>query len=139
MKQFCFLFIVLFFAAFALLMAQDKESLSGERVDLERFTGLYGDPDEKNETSRLWVMISCDGYLVSGALWGGVGSWWMTSEADNIFTYEDSFTRLRMEFETDENGKGVRVNHDLEGIKTPLELLAPIPEDWGPCLERPKR
>ena len=122
----------------ALLTAQDN-IMSGARQDLGRFTGLYGDPSEKNETRRLWVMVSCDGYLVSGALWGGAAPWWMASESDNVFTYEDSFSKIIMEFETDENGNAVRMNHDLEGINTSLELLEPIPEDWGPCLERPKR
>jgi hypothetical protein len=139
MKQLFYLLILIFLAAPALLIAQDKPLSSEARNDLERFTGLYGDPEEKNENRRLWVMVSCDGYLVSGALWGDVAPWWMKSEADNIFTYADSFFKLRMEFKTDEDGKAIRMIHDLSFLKTPLERLGPIPEDWEPCLERPKR
>jgi len=109
------------------------------RNDLERFTGLYGDPEEKNEHRKLWVMVSCDGYLVSGALWGDVAPWWMKTEGDKAFNYADSFVKLKMEFETDANGKAVRMVHDLSYMKTPLERLGPVPDDWEPCLEPPER
>jgi hypothetical protein len=136
----CFnLLIIIFLVAPALLIAQDKPLLSELSKDLERFSGLYGDPEESNEYRKLWVMVSCDGQLVSGALWGDVAPWWMTAEGNNIFTYADSFFKLRVEFETDEEGKAIRMIHDLSFLKTPLEKLGPIPEDWDPCLERPKR
>jgi len=109
------------------------------RKDLERFTGLYGDPAEKNEHRKLWVMVSCDGYLISGALWGDVAPWWMKTEGDKAFSYADSFTTLNMEFETDDNGKAVRMAHDLSFMKTPLERLGPVPDDWEPCLEPHER
>ena len=109
------------------------------RTDLERFTGLYADPEEKNENRKLWVMISCDGYLVIGALWGDASPWWMKSEGDNIFSYKDSFTKLNINFETDSDGKAVKLNHDLSGMKSPLKRVGPLPDDWEPCLERPKR
>ena len=139
MKKFLYLLIFIFLSIPVMLFAQEKSLLSEPREDLQRFTGLYGDPEEKNETRRLWIMISCDGYLVSGALWGDVAPWWMTSEAENIFTYADSFFKLRLEFETDSDGKIKAMIHDFTGIKSPLKLLAPVPEEWGPCLERPKR
>lgn len=109
------------------------------RDDLERFTGLYGDPEESNENRRLWVMVSCDGYLVVGALWGDVAPWWMKSASDKAFSYSDTFTNVEMEFETDGSGKALRMIHNLSFLKTPLERLGPAPEDWGSCLERPKR
>jgi len=109
------------------------------RNDLERFTGLYGDPVESNENHKLWVMVSCDGYLVSGALWGDASPWWMKSESDNSFTYSDSFSKIRMEFITDKKGKAIKMIHDLSFMKTPLERLGPIPDDWEPCVEQPKR
>ncbi len=129
--------MILFFSSS--IIAQAKEFSSGARDDLMRFTGLYADPNEENELRKLWVMVSCDGYLVAGALWGDVAPWWMTSESENVFTYEDSFIQLRLEFETDENGKTVRMHHDLQGMKSPLVWSGPLPEDWDPCLERPKR
>lgn len=117
-----------------------KDNSSGKpRNDLERFTGIYGDPSEKNETRRLWVQVSCDGYLVSGALWGGASPWWMKSESDKVFTYKDPFSELRMKFVTVGNGKAVKMIHDLSFIKTPLERLGPIPDDWEPCVKRERR
>jgi hypothetical protein len=109
------------------------------RNDLERFTGIYGDPAEKNETRRLWVQVSCDGYLVSGALWGDASPWWMKSESDKVFTYKDSFSNLRMEFVTGSDGKAVKMIHDLSFMKSPLERLGPIPDDWKPCIDRAAR
>jgi len=105
------------------------------RDDLGRFTGLYGDPAEGNETRRIWVMVSCDGHLVSGALWGDASPWWMRSAADRVFTYSDSFTSFSMEFETGADGKASRMIHELEFMKSPLERLGPIPDDWGSCLK----
>jgi predicted flap endonuclease-1-like 5' DNA nuclease len=107
------------------------------RDDLKRFTGLYGDPSDPNR--NLWVTVSCDGYLVSGAMWGDVAPWWMKSVGDNVFTYQDSFSKLKMEFETDANGKAVSMKHDLEHLKSPLKRLGPLPDDFDPCMERPKR
>ena len=135
MKQIFYLLVIIFLVAPAMLMAQDKEVIK----DLGRYTGLYGDPEESNEYRKLWVMVSCDGQLVSGTLWGGAAGWWMKSEGDNVFTYADSFSNVRMEFETDKDGKAIRMNHDLSSIKTPLKRLGPIPDDWDPCFEQPKR
>jgi hypothetical protein len=118
---------------------KNDNSLGKPRNDLERFTGIYGDPSEKNETRRLWVQVSCDGYLVSGALWGDASPWWMKSESDKVFTYKDSFNELKMEFVTGSNGKAVNMVHDLSFMKTPLERLGPIPDDWEPCIKRERR
>jgi hypothetical protein len=121
---------------------KDNEVASNQgkpRDDLERFTGLYGDPADKDKNRKLWVMVSCDNYLVVGALWGGAAPWWMKSESDKVFTYSDSFTSIEIEFVTDANGKAVKMNHDLSYLKNPLERLEPIPADWEPCVERPKR
>ena len=139
MKQFTILFIAILLLAPAMLITQDKEMKSKENNELGKLTGLYGDPEETNENRKLWVMLSCDGQLVSGALWGGAAAWWMKSEGDNVFTYEDSFSSVRMEFETDDDSNAIRMNHDLSAIKTPLERLGPIPDDWDPCLEIKKR
>ena len=109
------------------------------RTDLERFTGLYGDPSAKDKTRRFWVAVSCDGYLVIGAMWGDVAPWWMKSESDNVFTYSDSFNNLRMEFATDKSGKATKMIHDLKSMKTPLERVGPLPDNMKDCIERPKR
>jgi len=121
---------------------KDNEIVSDQgkpRDDLERFTGLYGDSSDKDKNRKLWVMVSCDNYLVVGALWGGAAPWWMKSESDKKFSYADSFISLKIEFVTDANGKAIKMNHDLSYLKNPLERLEPIPADWEPCVERPKR
>jgi hypothetical protein len=109
------------------------------RNDLQRFVGLYGDPAEENEYRRLWVMVSCDGYLVAGPLWADTSPWWMKSEGDKSFSFASEWTNVRMEFETDGEGKAVRMIHDQSYIKTPLEFMGPVPEDWGSCIEPPER
>ena len=109
------------------------------RKDLERFTGLYGDPAVKDKTRRFWVAVSCDGYLVIGAMWGDVAPWWMRSVNDKVFTYSDSFNNLRMEFVTDNTGKAIKMIHDIKSMKTPLERVGPLPDNMKHCIERPKR
>lgn len=113
--------------------------LGEARNDLERFTGLYGDPAESNKYRRLWVAVSCNGYLVSGAMWGDASPWWMKTEGDNVFSYTSSWMKLNMEFETDANGKAIRMIHDLSNMKNPLERLEPLPEEWESCIEPPER
>jgi hypothetical protein len=104
------------------------------REDLERFKGVYGDPDDPESTRQLWVNVSCDGYLVSGAMWGDAAPWWMRSESDNVFTMKDSFNNIRMEFGSGTGG--FQMNHNLEFMESPLQRLGPLPEDWDSCLER---
>lgn len=109
------------------------------REDLERFTGLYADSDAENSRRQLWVTVSCDGYLVSGARWGDVAPWWMRSEDDHIFTLEDSFNNVRMEFTTDSGGNAIEMNHNLDFLKSPLERIGDLPDDWDSCMERMRR
>jgi hypothetical protein len=103
------------------------------RSDLSRFSGVYGDLAEPDPNRTLWVMPSCDGYLVSGANWGGAANWWLRSESDASFSYEDSFTSFRMSFS---DGS---MSHDLDVLTTPLQRRADLPSDWPDCMERPLR
>jgi hypothetical protein len=109
------------------------------RDDLERFTGIYAVPGSKDSNRTIWVMVSCDGYLVAGASWGGASQWWMRSAADRVFTYQDSFQSLSMEFSANGDGYAKGLSHDLDVISSPLERQGPVPDDWGACLERPQR
>lgn len=109
------------------------------RDDLDRFTGIFGVPGSSDSTRTLWVMVSCDGYLVAGANWGGASQWWMRSAADKVFTYQDSFQSLSMEFVTHGEDSAEGMSHDLDAISSPLERQGPVPDDWGACLERPRR
>jgi hypothetical protein len=103
------------------------------RDDLDRFKGVYGDPAEAESTRQLWVNVSCDGYLVVGAMWGDAAPWWMRSESENVFTLEDSFNNIRMEFGTSES---LQMNHNLEFMESPLQRVGDLPEDWDSCIER---
>jgi hypothetical protein len=103
------------------------------RDDLDRFKGVYGDPAEAESTRQLWVNVSCDGYLVVGAMWGDAAPWWMRSESENVFTLEDSFNNIRIEFGTSES---LQMNHNLEFMESPLQRVGDLPEDWDSCIER---
>ena len=107
------------------------------RDDLYRFTGIYGDPADRDRLRTLFVTVSCDGYLVTGPMWADVGPWWMRSAADSVFTYADAWTHLSMEFTG--SGENTRLAHDVEGLANPAERLGPLPADWPGCQERPRR
>ena len=111
------------------------EQFGTPREDLERFKGIYGDPKTRNKRKALWIMVSCDGYLVSGATWGDASPWWMKSVADRKFTYADSFQSLNVEFEIDADGMGKGITHDLNFLPSPLIKIGPPPNGWGECME----
>ena len=117
---------------------QVAQSRGKSRDDLDRFKGLYSDPDSDDTGRAIFVTVSCDGYLVTGAMWGDVSPWWMRSAADKVFTYADSFNNFSMEFVGD-GGPGTLMNHDIKGLASPLENKGPLPDDWPACMERPLR
>jgi len=104
------------------------------RDDLEQFKGVYGNPDEPESPRQLWVNISCDGYLVTGAMWGDAAPWWMRSESETVFTMEDSFNNVRLEFTP--GGDDLEMIHNLDFMENPLKRVGPLPEDWNSCMER---
>jgi hypothetical protein len=110
------------------------------RGDLERFVGLYSDPEKSEKTRALFAAVSCDGYLVVGATWGDAANWWMKSVADRKFEYADSFTQLKLEFDVGADGEAVAMNHDLDFMPNPLKHIVPLPEELGKdCIKRPLR
>lgn len=117
---------------------QEAQSRGKSRDDLDRFKGMYSDPDSDDTGRSIFVTVSCDGYLVTGPMWADVGPWWMRSAADRVFTYADSWTNISMEFVGD-GGPGTRMQHDIEGVASPLENKGPLPDDWPGCMERPIR
>jgi hypothetical protein len=119
-------------------LAQKKleKSRGKSREDLDRFTGLYGEKGSNDMGKTIFVMPSCDGYLVTGPMWADVGPWWMRSASEMVFTYADSFQNFSMEFELDESD-GIHVmKHELEGIRSPLEWKKELPREYGQCVER---
>ncbi len=104
------------------------------RNDLQRFTGLYGDPTDARDNRHLWVSVSCDGYLVAGPQWADVSPWWMRSAAETVFTYADSFTSLALEFDDSAGGQAQSLSHDLDSIASPLKRIGPLPVEWEKCV-----
>ena len=117
---------------------RQEKSRGKSRDDLERFVGLYSDPNSGDTRRSIFVTVSCDGYLVTGPMWADVGPWWMRSAADKVFTYSDSWTNLSFEFVGD-GGRGTLLNHDIEGAASPLKNKAPLPDGWEDCQSRPLR
>ena len=35
--------------------------------------------------------------------------------------------------------KAMKMIHNLSSLKSPLERVGPLPDDWDPCYERPKQ
>lgn len=113
-----------------------QKSRGEPRDDLEQFTGLYAVPGSDSETRKLWVRVSCDGYLVSGAMWGDAAPWWMRSESDLVFSYSDSFNSFRMEFVSGTGGRTSEMRHTLSFMESPLQFTEPLPESMSACLDR---
>jgi len=109
------------------------------RTDLDRFTGLYGDPDKADPYRQLWVAQSCDGRLVIGATWGDVAPWWTTSQSDKQFSYKDSFIQLSFEFNETAQKQSTRLKHDLQGMASPLQRIGPLTDEYPTCFETPRR
>ena len=119
--------------------SQQKPQKNTPRTDLDRFTGLYGDPNKADSYRQLWVAQSCDGRLVIGATWGDVAPWWTTSESDKQFSYRDSFTNLNFEFNGMKDNQSTTLTHDLQGLVSPLQRVGPLTDDYPKCFETPRR
>jgi hypothetical protein len=103
-----------------------------KRSDLDRFAGLYGDPSDVNR--KLFVMPSCDGYLVTGPMWADIAPWIMSSASENMFTYSDQYIDITLEFAI-ESGHPITITHNIEGLAGTIERMGPLPDEWESCLE----
>jgi hypothetical protein len=111
------------------------------RTDLDRFAGLYADPAAPDERKSFFVAVGCDGRLVTGAMWADVSPWWMSSVSDLVFEYEDSWTKIRMEFEAGSGASASGMTHDREDIlPSPLTRIGPLPPEWRTeeCIQPPE-
>lgn len=122
-----------------LAQKQKAQSQGKSRDDLGRFAGLYGEVGSGDPGKTIFVTVSCDGYMVAGPMWADVGPWWMRAAAEYVFTYADSWMSFSMEFKQDEQSGTYRVSHEIEGIGTPIEWKAELPDDFASCVERPIR
>ena len=107
--------------------------LGPARDDLERFIGEYGD----DPLRRLFVTVSCDGHLVSGATWGDASNWWLRSVSDSDFTYSDQFTSVEMSFAVGPDGQATTMTHNqLDLLPATLERHE-LREGWEECVVPP--
>ncbi|MDH4021291.1 MAG: hypothetical protein OEU84_16990 [Xanthomonadales bacterium] len=107
-----------------------REQARGKaRDDIDRFSGLWAQPDNRDPRRSLWVMRTCDGYLATGATWGDARPLMMRSAADTVFSYSDSFQSFSYEFNAD------KLVHDWNALPGPLVRIGPVPDEYGDCLE----
>ncbi len=106
--------------------------LGTPRDDLDRFLGLYGDPNRADEHRTLWVSKSCDGYLVAGASWGDASPWWLRSMSDAVFEATVmGGEKLRFEFPAQPQS----MVHQLDYLPNPLPRVGPLPDGWQECIQ----
>lgn len=67
-------------------------------VDMEGISELTNASQENGNMEALMA------YLVSGAMWGYASPWWVQPESENVFTFQNSFSAIRMEFEEGAEG-----------------------------------
>lgn len=113
-------------------------SLGPSRDDLERFHGLYANPEDGPQRA-LFLVRDCDGHLVTGPMWADVAPWTLRSVGETEFAYDgDSFTGpFRFEVVVGPEGRAVSINHDLEFVASPLERIGDLEDSFLPeCRER---
>jgi hypothetical protein len=107
---------------------REDQARGKSRDDLDRFTGLWAQPENRDERRSLWVMPTCDGYLATGATWGDASPIMMRSASDTVFSYSDSFQSFSYEFKAD------KLVHDWNSLPGPLVRIGPVPDEYGECL-----
>jgi hypothetical protein len=109
----------------------EPHPLGTARDDLDRFVGLYGDPNRTDEYRTLWVNKSCDGYLVAGPFWADTSPWWMRSMSDMVFE-ANTFGDVKLRFEFPAQSRSMV--HELDYMPNPLPWVGPLPDDWQGCI-----
>jgi hypothetical protein len=111
--------------------------LGPARDDLERFHGLYANPEQGPERA-VFLMTGCRGRLEAGAMWGDVAPWEMRSEGDTEFYWPgSSFAQpFRIEITVGPDGRGQTIHHDMDFVSTPLERIGELPREFVPRCER---
>jgi hypothetical protein len=114
-----------------------RERLGEPRDDLQRFAGIYGDPDA--EPARdLFVAVRCDGYLIVGATWGDAQDWHLRSLSDLEFEAEAfGGEAIRFRFTLGGDGRPSSMTHSLDFLETPLPYRQSLQEFGWPseCVE----
>jgi hypothetical protein len=117
--------------------AEVRGRLGEPRDDLERFAGIYGDPD-RDPPRDLFVAVRCDGYLVVGATWGDAQDWYLRSLSDLDFEAEAfGGQKIRFGFTVGADGRAAGLTHSLDYLGTPLPYRTSLAEYGWPsdCIE----
>jgi hypothetical protein len=112
--------------------------LGPPREDLARFSGLYGDA-QGDETRRLFVLPSCEGHLVVGAMWGDVAPWWMRSDGDASFSRTTPYFSMNVRFQIGPDGRAAGFTHDQTFLGSPIPRVGEVPAAWGACIPTHER
>jgi hypothetical protein len=127
--------------------AQDQEGdhpLGEPRADLERFYGVYGDPDNpgrdffvKEAEAPIWMerLNIPPGYLMIGAMWGDVAPWYMKSLSETEFEQGivpgHQEEPLAVTFELGEDSTAVALTFKMMfDDRGRLERIGDLPERW---------
>lgn len=112
------------------------ELLGPPRDDLERFYGLYEDPD--GQPNRwMFLVATCEGHLAFGPMWADVAEWRMRSLSDTEFEtiateFQESF---RVKVIVGPDGKATGLEHGWDGLGSPLVRTGDLPEEFEPRCE----
>lgn len=121
---------------------QGAFALGTPRDDLERFYGVYGDP---NNPGRDFFVAPArrnpdalqqipEGYLMVGAMWGDVAPWYMKSVSDTRFEQQwvgDFGEQTIVEFELGDSGQAVALRFEtVFDDRGRLERLRDLPGKW---------
>lgn len=121
----------------------ESHALGEPRTDLERFFGLYGNPDD---TLRSFFVSEAElgpdferelppGYMMIGPMWADVAPYYMKSVSETEFEQQwvSEFQKepLVAVFEVSEDGKAVALTFKtIFDDKGRLERLKDLPERW---------
>ena len=133
----------MFFAA--TVTAQESFPLGEPRDDLERFYGLYGDPNDDDGRSffvakaeqPIWAEQATpipEGYIMIGAMWGDAAPWFLRSLSETRFEQQwvmEGIEPIVLEFELDQNGNPIAIMFEtVFADRGRLERLGDLPEGF---------
>lgn len=121
---------------------KDEDNASGAEVDVENYTGVYGDPE--NPGRDFFVapakpmpgteMEIPPGYVMIGAMWGDVAPYYMKPASETRFEQQwvgDFGEQKIVEFELGEDGTAVALTFEtVFEDRGRLERLRDLPEKW---------
>lgn len=122
--------------------AAEHPELGTPRDDLERFHGVYGEPDGRRNFFVAPARSQPDarnpvppGYIMIGAMWGDVAPWTMRSLAETRFEQvhvsEFQPAPLVVEFELGPDGRAVALRFEtLFDDRGRLVRVGDLPEGW---------